>query len=65
MFLDGFQVLSFTRMITIGLLVLVVSNLIGESVSYEILLIPFEEFWMEATHACVFVIMLGGMMWSI
>ena len=48
-------------MITIGLLVLVTSNLIGENVSYAILLMTFEDVWMEATHACVFVIMLDGL----
>ena len=48
-------------MITIGLLVLVTYNLIGASVSSEILLMTFEEFWTEATHACIFVIMLGGL----
>ena len=52
--------LPFAWMVTIGLLVLVVSNLIGASVSFEILLVPFEYFWMEATHDCIFVIMLGG-----
>ena len=46
---------------TIGLLILVVSNLIGASVSYVICLMTFEDVWMEATHACVFVIMLGGL----
>ena len=25
---------------------------------------PFEDFWTEATHDCVFVIMLGGLMGS-
>ena len=39
---------------------LVISNLIGASVSSAILLMTFEEFWTEATHACVFVIMLVG-----
>ena len=48
-------------MITIGSLVLVVSILIGASVSSVIWLVPFEDVWMEATHACVFVIMLGGL----
>ena len=47
-------------MITIGSLVLVESNLIGASMSSEILLMPFEYVWVEATHACVFVIVLGG-----
>ena len=48
-------------MMTIELLVLVVSNLRGASVSFVIYLMPFEDVWMEATHACVFFIMLGGM----
>ena len=42
-----------------GSLVLVVINLIGASVSSEIGLMPFEDFWMEAKHAYVFVIILG------
>ena len=48
-------------MITIELLVLAMSYLIGASVSSAILLMTFEDYWMEATHACVFVTMLGGM----
>ena len=61
MFLDGCQVLPFARRITIGSLVLVVSKSIGANVSSEISLIPFEDFCMEATHSCVFVIMLVGL----
>ena len=61
MFLDSFRVLTFSRMITIGSLVLVVRNLIVASVSSEIRLITFEDVCMEGTHACVFVIMLGGL----
>ena len=45
------------------MLVLVVINLIGASVSSVIWLMYFEDVWMEATHACVFVIMLGGLRW--
>ena len=61
MFLGGCSVLPFVRMITIGLLVLVNCKLISASVSYAILLMTFEEVCTEATHACVFVIMLGGL----
>ena len=61
MFLDCSWILSFALITTIGLLVLVVINLIGASVSSVILLIPFEDVWMEAIHACVFVIMLGAL----
>ena len=46
-------------MITIVSLVLLNCNLIGASVSSTISLMPFEDVWTEATHACVFVIMLG------
>ena len=60
-FLDGCQVLPFYRMITIGSLVLFVINLIGANVSFDILLVPFEDVWMEATYACIFVIMLLGL----
>ena len=49
-------------MITIGSLVLVVINLIIASVFSAILLVPFEYVWVEASHDCVFVIMLGGLM---
>ena len=59
-FLGDCLVLPFAWMITIGTLVLVTCNLIGASASSEILLIPFEEVWTEATYACVFVITLGG-----
>ena len=52
-------------MITIGSLVLIVGNLIGEIVSSAILFVYFEDVWMEATHACVFVIILGGLRESI
>ena len=52
-------------MITIGSLLLVVSNLIVASVSSQIYFMPFEDVWMEATHACVFFIMLGGLRGSI
>ena len=48
-------------MITIGSLVIVTYNLIGASVYYAILLMHFEEFCTEAIHACVFVIVLGGL----
>ena len=61
MFLDGCWVLPFAWMITIGLLVLVLSNWIGASVSSEILLMPFEDVWIEATYVCVFVFVLGGL----
>ena len=61
MFLDGCQLLPVFRRIITGSLVLVVSNLIGAIMSSEISLMPFEDFFMEAKHACVFVIMLGGM----
>ena len=52
-------------MITTGSLVLVTCNLIGESLSYAILLMPYEDVWTEATHAGVFVIMLGGIRGSV
>ena len=52
-------------MIKIWWLVLVVRNLIGASVHSEIWLMPFEGVCMEATYACVFVIMLVGLMGSI
>ena len=61
MFLDGCRVIPFARRITIGSLVLVVSNLICASVSYEISLMPFEDVFIEATHACVFFIVLVGL----
>ena len=61
MFLNGFGVLPFARMITIGSLVFFTCKLIGASVSSEIRLMNFEDVWTEATHACVFVIMLGGL----
>ena len=48
-------------MTTTGFLVLFACNLIGASVSYVILLMTFECFWKEDTHACVFVIVLGGL----
>ena len=48
MFLDGCLVLLFDWMIIIGLLVFVVNNLIGTSVSSEIRLMYFEDVWMEA-----------------
>ena len=47
-------------MVTIGLLVLAICNLIGESMSSVISFMPLEEVWTEATHACIFVIVLGG-----
>ena len=61
MFLDGYWVIPFARIITMGSFVLVVSNFIVASVSSAIWLMHFEDVWMEATHACVFVIMLGGL----
>ena len=61
MFLDACLVLPFSQMITIWYLFLVVSDLICHSASYSILLMPFEDVWMEDTYACVFVIMLGGL----
>ena len=61
MFLGGCWVLPFARRITTGSLVLVVSTLTGASVSSAIWLMPFEDVWVEATHACVFVFMLGGL----
>ena len=61
MFLGGCLVLYFACMITIGSLVRVVRNLIGAIVSSSILLTTFEDVWMEDTHACVFVIVLGGL----
>ena len=60
-FLYGCWVLPFARMITIGLLVLVTCNLMGASVSYAILFMPFEYVWTEATRACVFFIVLDGL----
>ena len=48
-------------MITIVSLVLVTCNLIGASVSYAILFMPFEEVWTKDTHDFVFVIILGGL----
>ena len=60
-FLGGCLVLPFSQIITIGSLVLVTCNWIGASVSSDIWFMPFEEVCMEATHACVFVIVLGGL----
>ena len=60
-FLDGCLVLPFTRITTIGLLVLFISNLICAHVSSAIWLMPFEYFWIEATYACIFFIMLVGL----
>ena len=48
-------------MIAIILLVIFVRNLIGVGVAFGILLIYFEVIWMESTHACVSVIMLGAL----
>ena len=45
MFLGFCRVLPFSRMITIGSLVLVVSNLKDATVSSEIILMPFEYVW--------------------
>ena len=61
MFLGGYLLLPLARIITIGLLVLVTCNLIGANVSYVILCMPFEDVSTEATHTCVFIIMLVGL----
>ena len=61
MFLDSCLIIPSAWMITIWSLVLVVRNLIGESVSSAILLMTFEDISMEAIHACVFFIMLSGL----
>ena len=61
MFLSCCWIVPFNRVITIEFLVLVTWNLIDASVSSEIWLMNFEDVWMKATHACVFVIMMGGL----